>query len=220
MSNGPKNFGSEDHTSLLSEALASVGVALRADQIQQLARHFALLQTWNEKINLTAIRAPEKIAKRHFAESLFLTKLQPAPTGVMVDVGSGAGFPGLPLKVAWPHVEAILLEPNQKKAAFLKEAVRVCRISGIEVRAERLEGAKENLAGRVSLLTMRAVSVSPDVLADARILLSPDGHIALFLGEEDAARLRSEAAFHWAAPVAVPHSERRVILVGTVTKRA
>ncbi len=212
--------------SLYEKLLREVALGLELDlserQIEQLATHFALLVQWNQRMNLTTLRRPEQIATRHFEESLFLAKVLPSATGLMlpatgliVDVGSGAGFPGLPLKVAWPSMAAVLLEPNKKKAAFLKEVVRSCTLEGAEVRAERLsEAVRGKLAGRASLVTMRAVAATADVLDDLGRLLQNDGQIALFVGEKDAAKLAKVPGFHWEEPVAIPHSERRVILVG------
>ena len=177
--------------------------------------HFALLVRWNQRMNLTALRRHEQIATRHFEESLFLAKLFPQATGLIVDVGSGAGFPGLPLKVAHSAMPIVLLEPNKKKAAFLKEVVRSCALEGAEVRAERLsEAVRGKLAGRASLVTMRAVAATADVLDDLGRLLQNDGQIALFVGENDALKLAKAPGFHWKEPVTIPHSERRVILTG------
>ncbi len=207
---------------LLREAAFGLELDLSDRQLDQLTTHFALLVRWSQRVNLTALRRPEQIATRHFEESLFLAKLLPQATGMMppatrliVDVGSGAGFPGLPLKVALPAVRTVLLEPNKKKAAFLKEVVRSCALEGMEIRAERLsETARGKLAACASLVTMRAVAATADVLDDLGRLLQKDGQIALFVGENDAAKLAKAPGFHWEEPVAIPHSERRVILTG------
>ncbi len=205
--------------SLYEKLLREVALGLELDlsdrQIDQLTTHFALLVRWNQRMNLTALRRHEQIATRHFEESLFLTKLFPQATGLIVDVGSGAGFPGLPLKVAHSAMPIVLLEPNKKKAAFLKEVVRSCALEGAEVRTERLsETARGELAGRASLVTMRAVAATADVLDDLGRLLQNDGQIALFVGENDALKLAKAPGFHWKEPVTIPHSERRVILTG------
>ena len=209
---------------LLRTVASQLGLVLSDLQIQQLATHFALLLHWNRKINLTSIRRPEEIAVRHFEESLYLVKVMaqvgtglPAGTesGLLVDVGSGAGFPGLPIKIACPAMSAVLLEPTLKKIAFLKEVFRQCGLDGIEARAERLEqAARGDLAGRASLVTLRAVALTPELLADLKRLLAPDGRLALFLGEQDALTLAASAEMQWDSPAPIPHSERRVILLG------
>jgi 16S rRNA (guanine527-N7)-methyltransferase len=198
---------------LLRTVASRLGLKLSDRQMQQLATHFALLLQWNEKINLTAVRAPEEIAARHFGESLYLAKLMPPPAGLLVDVGSGAGFPGLPLKIAWPGVETVLLEPNQKKATFLKEVVRSCDLRGVEVRAERLEDAA-SLGGRAQLATMRAVALDEGTLRELSRLLASDGCLALYLGEDSATALANFKGFDWQAAARIPGAERRVIRIG------
>lgn len=201
---------------LLDGVVDAVGLKLNQPQRDQLATHFLLLLKWNEKINLTSIRQPEEIATRHFEESLYLSRLLTPPRGVMVDVGSGAGFPGLPLKIVWPEVAAVLLEPNQKKATFLKEVVRNCRLEGVAVRTERLETvAHGDLAGWAALVTMRAVALTPKLLQGLRRLLQAGGQLALFVGLDAAAQLRHSHGILWEDPVALPNSEQRVILLGT-----
>jgi 16S rRNA (guanine527-N7)-methyltransferase len=214
--NGKKDRSFHDLLEGLLRAVASgLALELSSRQIEQLATHFALLLRWNEKINLTSVRKPEEIATRHFEESLFLATLLPPPAGLLVDIGSGAGFPGLPLKIVWPSAKTVLLEPNNKKATFLKEVIRACGLKEITVRTERLEQAMaEDLAGQASLVTMRAVAATPELLRDVRSLLMPGGRAALFVSDRDAAELAKHPAFQWEPPAAIPHSDRRVILLG------
>jgi len=203
---------------LLDTVVRNLSLTVSDVQIGQFVTHFSLSLRWNAKINLTAVRRPEDIATRHFEESLFLATILPPPQGLLVDVGSGAGFPGLPLKITWPAVETILLEPNQKKATFLKEVVRACGLEKIAVRTERLEETvRGELARRATLVTMRAVRPSEEVLHDLRELLAADGGLALFLGEADASVLSKVRGFHWEPAVPIPGSERRVILLGRRT---
>ena len=200
---------------LLGDVVSGLELPLTPRQLEQLATHFSLLLHWNRKINLTSLRRPEEIAARHFEESLFLTKVVKLGTGLLVDVGSGAGFPGLPVKIASPAISAVLLEANKRKTAFLKEVIRSCGLEGIEARSERLEeAARGELAGRVSLVTLRAVALTADLLMDLKKLLAPEGRLALFLGEKDALALTASREFRWEPPAPIPHSERRVILIG------
>jgi 16S rRNA (guanine527-N7)-methyltransferase len=200
---------------VLERALQSVGVSVSHEQRLQLAKHFELLLTWNQKINLTSIRGTEEIAYRHFGESLFLTTLIAAPVGLMVDVGSGAGFPGLPLKVVWEATHSVLLEPNQKKASFLKEVVRQSNLSDVRVMTDRLEAAASgSLQHQAEIVTMRAVATSESVLEQLSRLVAQGGRLALFLGEEDAQRLTHSTVVRWEGMTAIPRSEKRVILLG------
>jgi 16S rRNA (guanine527-N7)-methyltransferase len=227
---------------LLEEAVARLAFMLSEEQMQQLAVYFGLLLRWNEKINLTSIRRPDEMAVRHFEESLFLIKAldetgaqAQRPTSrsdvqtLLVDVGSGAGFPALPLKIAKPHWHVVLLEPTIKKIAFLKEVIRHCVLEGVEARAERLEeAARGDLAGRAALVTLRAVAITPLMLSDLKRLLAPEGCLALFLGERDAQRLQASGAsaayepeyVRWESSVPIPRSERRVILLGRLRSGA
>ncbi len=210
----PERPPADWHTRLPA-ILAEVGVALGEPALAILRTHFDLLLHWNRKINLTAIRDPEQILRRHFAESLFLTKVVPLGPGVLYDVGSGAGFPGLPLKAAYPELGLVLVESSQKKAAFLKEVIRQAGIRSARVKVARIEvvnrGAGEE---RADWITMRAVGRVEALLPDLRRLLAPAGQVALFLGAADAGGAAAVAGFDWQEPVRVPGSERRVILVG------
>src|SRR6476660_7599438 len=105
--------------------------ALSRSQVRLISMYVDLLLRWNDRVNLTAIRAPEEIVTRHFGESIFAARqLFPLPeveagrTAQVIDIGSGAGFPGLPAKVWAPHIHLTLIESNQKKATFLLEVVR------------------------------------------------------------------------------------------------
>ena len=122
----------------LRQLLEPFGVDLSSAQADQILAYLHLLLRWNEKINLTAIRDPEECVTRHFGESLFLAGHRQLH-GDLLDIGSGAGFPGLALKIVFPGISVTLLEPVAKKRAFLKEAARACGFSQVAVRGERLE---------------------------------------------------------------------------------
>jgi 16S rRNA (guanine527-N7)-methyltransferase len=199
---------------LLDEVASGLAIQLNRRQHEQLQTYFSLLLKWNERVNLTSIRDPKEIAVRHFEESLFLAKLLPAPHGLVVDIGSGAGFPGLPLKIAWPEVQMSLLEPNQKKATFLKEVIRLCGLERTEVRAERLESAATGpLRQKAALATMRAVAPTPQALADAEQLLTAGGQLALFTSEKGAKKIAAPGNMQWQQRAAIPVSQQRVILI-------
>src|ERR1039458_3252543 len=116
-------------------------------QLDQISTYIDLLQRWNARINLTAIRDPEEAVTRHFGESLFLARHVPLQ-GSLLDIGSGAGFPGLALKIVFPDLSVTLLEPVTKKRAFLKEAARVCGFTQVTVRGQRLEALAPEGADR------------------------------------------------------------------------
>ena len=110
----------------LREALEELGVAASEEQFVRLCGHFGILQRWNTRMNLTAVRDPAGIAKRHFGESAVLHRELP-PSSSLVDVGSGAGFPGLPVAILRPDTSVTLVESKRRKAAFLREATRDLR---------------------------------------------------------------------------------------------
>src|ERR1043165_3571422 len=92
---------------------------LNESQVQQLYEHYLLLERWNQKINLTTIQSDQELVERHYAESIFFGRHFPQVPSSLVDIGSGAGFPGIPLAVLMPECSVTLVESIQKKAVFL-----------------------------------------------------------------------------------------------------
>lgn len=123
----------------LRRHLVPLQLELSNQQINQLQQHFDLLNRWNKVLNLTAIEGLEEIVKRHYCESLFLGKQLPMGLLKIVDVGSGAGFPGIPVAVLRPDCLVTLVESHQRKSVFLREAIRgLPNIVAIPKRAEEL----------------------------------------------------------------------------------
>jgi 16S rRNA G527 N7-methylase RsmG len=152
----------------------------RAPQLDQISTYIDLLLRWNARINLTAIRDPEQIVTRHFGESLFLarhlfpsiTHHQPPatdhpPAGVL-DLGSGAGFPALPVKIWAPEIHLTLIESNHKKAAFLREVVRSLTLTNVDVIAGRAETVLARLAPIPAGLTQKPSPMESPNRADSR----------------------------------------------------
>src|SRR5271168_4081527 len=108
-------------------------------QVLQIQQYMKLLLTWNEKINLTAIRDPLEILYRHFCESMYAAVAVPVENGRLADVGSGAGFPGIPLKIMRPDLNMFLVESNMKKATFLAEVARDLELADLRVLVNRFE---------------------------------------------------------------------------------
>lgn len=108
--------------------------------LQQLSAYLDLLVRWNERTNLTAVRSPEEVVRRHFGESLFAGQnLGESLPETLLDLGSGAGFPGLPIALLHPSIHVTLAESQNKKATFLREVVRTLDIRNVEVWGERAE---------------------------------------------------------------------------------
>jgi 16S rRNA (guanine(527)-N(7))-methyltransferase RsmG len=201
----------------VAAAFANFTISLNERQLEQIALYTDLLLRWNRAINLTALHDPHEILVRHFAESMWLTKAVEL-RGRLLDVGSGAGFPGLALKVAVPELQAVLLEPVAKKRAFLKEVVRKCGLDLIEVSAARIEDFSANHAEEFDSATVRAVGDFPNVLAATAQCLAASGSIYLWLTEREAAKLSQTRVFNelfvWGEPIAVPRSREREIWRG------
>lgn len=166
--------------SRLPSYLAEVGVTATPEQLRLFQIHYELLLRWNQKINLSAIREPQEILRRHFAESAFLAKVLAPGPGTLVDVGSGAGFPGVPLKIMSPVTRVVLVESVQKKAAFLKEVTRGLGLRGLEVHAGRLE----TLETSAEWLTLRAVRLDAALMAEVQRIV-PRGTIGALLAAKD-----------------------------------
>jgi 16S rRNA (guanine527-N7)-methyltransferase len=197
-------------------------------QLQDISTYIDILLRWNARINLTAIRDPEDIVTRHFGESLFAARhLFPAPSSVfstphalkasdrcstLVDIGSGAGFPGLPIKLWAPPIALTLIESNHKKAAFLREITRALTLTNVNVHNARAETLGANT---FDVVTLRAVERFESILPTAAALVASSGRVALLIGasQQDQA-LASLARFTWSEAVPVPTSRARILLIG------
>jgi 16S rRNA (guanine527-N7)-methyltransferase len=188
---------------------------LEGKQLEAVNGHIELLLRWNAKTNLTAIREPEEMVRRHFGESFFAAAqliAQETPQ-MAIDLGSGAGFPGIPLAIYDPSVNIILVESQNKKATFLKEVVRALALKNVTV----IAGRGETLRGKTqaNLVLMRAVEKFADSATLAATLLQPEGRLALLIGSaqvEEARRLLP--GLQWGEPLPIPASGARVLLVG------
>ncbi len=204
-------------SALLEPFVAPVPPGL-ADQLQI---YLELLLRWNSRINLTAIRDPEQIVTRHFGESLFAARVLRdggafTPSGntpiSLADVGSGAGFPGLPIKLLFPQIHLALIESQNKKATFLREAVRSLDLKNVEVFCGRAESWNRT----ADVVTLRAVEKFESALQAAAHLVRPGGVLCLLIGTSQmaVAKRSQDSTFHFNDPVRVPISNDRVVTVG------
>jgi 16S rRNA (guanine527-N7)-methyltransferase len=189
-------------------------VPLSDRQFALVSAHLELLLKWNARINLTAVRDPEEIVTRHFGESLFAARhIFPGSdsSGSLIDVGSGAGFPGIPIAIWAPKLKVTLIEAQQKKAVFLREVLRTLQLSNAEVVQDRAE----NLHVTADVVTLRAVEQFKEVLTVAAGLVAKTGRLALLIGMSQS-RLASSLLpeFTWQAPVSIPLSRERALLIG------
>jgi 16S rRNA (guanine527-N7)-methyltransferase len=189
--------------------------------LENLQRYLELLLRWNARVNLTAVRDPEAIVSRHFGESLFAARALLGKADVsatVADVGSGAGFPGIPMKLFAPKIELTLIESQNKKAVFLREVVRTLALEGVEVFGSRAE----QWGKTAGLVTLRAVEQFERALPVAAKLVAPTGRLGLLIGTGQVATAQELLGAHWdwRQPVLVPQSQGRVILAGRRTMPA
>ena len=173
----------------LQELLADyIEQPLSLRQSEQLLAYLDLLLKWNAKTNLTAIREPEPIVRRHFGESLALAELVDELAGIetAADLGSGAGFPGLPLAIFCPEIKVTLIESQNKKATFLKEVVRTLDLANVSVLNQRAE----EVALKFDLITMRAVERFTQALMVASLMLKPGGWLAILVSAQQVAEVK------------------------------
>jgi 16S rRNA (guanine527-N7)-methyltransferase len=195
---------SEAFEDLLGPVLSSLAINLNTQQVNLLSFHYSLLMQWNRKMNLSAIRAPEEVVRRHFGESLFLAKSLPDAVGTLVDVGSGAGFPGVPVAIYHPNLHVTLVESIAKKATFLREATRgIWNVRVLNARAETLKQHFDWVA-------LRAVSPAP--LLPRLVDLAPN--LALLVTNQAVAELQHNTEISWQPPQPLPWSQGRVLLIG------
>ena len=195
---------SEAFEDLLGPVLSNLTIKLSGQQVNLLSFHYKLLMQWNRKMNLSAIRAPEEVVRRHFGESLFLAKSLADAAGTLLDVGSGAGFPGIPIAVYRPDLHITLVESIAKKATFLREATRELRnVRVLNARAETLEDEYDWVA-------MRAVA--PALLLPRLTKLARN--LALLVTHQAVAELQHNTEIRWESPHPLPWSQGRVLLIG------
>ncbi len=174
---------------------------LTAAQVGALEAHYKLLCQWNPRLNLTTVTGLEEAVERHYCESLFLARHLPSKKLRVVDIGAGAGFPGLPLAVARPDCLITLVEAHQRKAVFLREASRA--IPNVRVLSERADHVLE----RFDLAVSRAVSYGD--LAAVLKCLAPAADLLTGVDEPP-----EELGFAWDAPIPLPWGRQRFLRIG------
>jgi 16S rRNA (guanine527-N7)-methyltransferase len=200
-------------TRQICEALSPFAISPNGEQIAKIREYMLLLFKWNRSISLTSIADPVEIVGRHFGESMYASKLLPVENCRLADVGSGAGFPGVALKIACPDIHLTLIESNRKKCVFLSEVVRNLGFTDVEIRPERFEQIRPK-AVQSNIITSRAVGDFKELLRWSTNALVRRGHLLLWVGSEDSTRISRSPAWIWQPAVRVPDSQRRFILIG------
>lgn len=180
-------------------------LSLSADQIFKLYTHYQFLERWNKKISLTSLEPGVELVIRHYCESLFLGAHLPAEhTGKIVDVGSGAGFPGVPIAVLHADWAVTLVESVQRKAVFLRESTRhLGNVTVLAQRAEEIDGCFDWLIAR---------AVNPLEILSNVPRLAPK--VGLLVGEQGLASLKNTTGIAWAESLRLPWGDRKLCVMG------
>lgn len=179
-----QRFPPHDPADIISQGARALGIELTPDAVSKMMRHMALLMEWGEKINLTALRDPLHMAVLHFLDSVTVFKVIPRGVRLSVlDVGTGAGFPGLILKIVEESLDVTLLDRDPKKIVFLKYVANALGLHGIRFLNTPLQRIMEN-ADRPTfdLLVSRAFASDPALLDGLHILLKPRGMLVHMAG--------------------------------------
>lgn len=197
----------------LNQLLTSAGQeVLQEYESKQFNAYLDLLLRWNARVNLTAVRAPEAILSRHFVESIAVARALPPGLATLLDFGSGAGLPGIPIAICRPQLAVTLAESQSKKAAFLNEVVRTL---GLNARVH--SGRAETLKEQFDCVTLRAVDHMELAVHAAAQLVAPAGWLAPLTTHADLAAMQAAAGpgFDWSPPpTPLPGSDQRILALG------
>jgi 16S rRNA (guanine527-N7)-methyltransferase len=195
-------------------ALGEFQLTVTNEQVLQIQQYIRTLLLWNGKVNLTAIRDPLEILYRHFCESMYAAVAVPVKNGRLADVGSGGGFPGLPLKIMCPDLRVFLVESSIKKVTFLAEVTRELGLKDVQVLARRYEELGEEVAP-LDFVCSRALGEFPAFLEWAKSEQIAAKRVILWIGARDLPEIQKVRTWDWSEPIQVPNSLRRLLLVGT-----
>jgi len=166
---------------LLIAGAKAFGVELSSHQVDAFGRYFNLLEFWNRRLNLTAIRDPDLVVRRHFVDSFSVVPFLSGDGGIL-DVGSGAGFPGIPIKLALPGKTVHLLEPRRKRANFLRQVARELQLADVQVIEKRMEDLSAEPLPSVRETVTRGFSDIPGFLKASADVLGPGGMAVVMQG--------------------------------------
>ncbi len=174
----------ESHLQMLAEGARIAGVPLDTAQLALFRLYIDELLLWNRRHNLVATNDPKQIVIRHVLDSLAPVPRLPRRDGRLLDMGSGAGFPGIPLRIACPRLDVLLLEASRKKASFLKRATGILGQDGIDVLWERAEDSlrREGVAGSFDMVISRAFLPPSRFALAGSPFLRPEGYLVVMAG--------------------------------------
>ena len=210
----------------LTSGAETLGINLTETQVRQFVRYYAELVRWNERVNLTAITEWEAVQSRHFLDSLAATKALPAEmlhAGSFIDVGTGGGFPGLPMKIAFPGMRGMLLDATAKKTAFLEHAREALDLRHTAVRTGRAEtlahesGLRESFdiafSRAVAEIAALAELTLPFVRIGGFVVMHKKADVTAEIGRAQGAIETLGGCVHEIVPVALPALDDRALVV-------
>lgn len=184
---------------LLTDGLIESGIAPSEEQINAFLTYLSELKKWSKAYNLTGLKKDEDIVIKHFLDSLLYLKAMPAGRIKVADVGSGAGFPGLPMKIVRPELETYLIEPTGKKCIFLRNIIRQLDLKNIEVIEKRVEEVNVNqeLASPVDIAVTRALFNIKEFIKKASHIVKKEGLLILNKGPKVKEELKALRDFKY-----------------------
>ena len=191
------NIGSEQWKKLLEEGAGNLNIHINRKVTDQFSIHATELIKWNRKINLTTITDPVEVAVKHFLDSIIPVRVMPE-SGRLLDIGSGGGFPGIPIKIMIPSLSVTLIDASRKKVSFLKHIIRNIKLTEIDARQIRAEElANEKPAKNFfDVIICRAFSRLDKIILKALPLLTKDGIIIAMKGKLSDSELESAGKYN------------------------
>jgi 16S rRNA (guanine527-N7)-methyltransferase len=199
---------------VIEASLRPYGIATTPALCASIRAYVELLLRWNRKIALTTITDPLEILRLHFGESMFAVNNVPIRHGRLADVGTGAGFPAIPISMAIPELESVLIESNQKKATFLAEVVRTLNLERIQIFRSRMESYPVS-SQKFDFVLSRALGMHQTLLEWSAHQLKPSGSVIYWIGDEDGAKIAKDSGWTWRALSRIPDSQNRALLIGS-----
>jgi len=196
--------------------LSPYGVEPSDEKVTQFIKYLDLLLLWNLRMSLTSLTNAREIVQVLFGESVAAIPMLGIRGGRLADVGSGAGFPGLPMKIMVPELRITLIEPNLKKSVFLEEVARRLGLSNVDVVRTRLDRI-EIQPYRYDWVTSRALAERSEILQFCLKSLCPDGKVVLWVGEEEAGKLGKNRTWRWDSIHRIPRTNQRIVMAGKIS---
>ena len=205
---------------MLTESARAIHVPLTMREVNLFDIYYKELVFWNKKINLVSTDTPQDIIIKHFIDSLTPVPFIPCPGGRLLDIGSGGGFPGIPLKIVLTSLQVVLLESSRKKTSYLKHMIRCLQLSQTLVLHARAEQMMQDasLQATFDMVISRAAFKLPKLLEMAHFFLAPQGWLIAMKGPnfKEEPGLANTWGFVCAAchPIAIPHQggQRKLLI--------